>query len=99
MKVRFKLKKDDWLVVQFTTKKSVKHFIGTILSIEDKLPVVKFVRKVKQSKSETTFSYPIVEDICVIKSKADIICVLPQPVIFRRGQLIFNVDLNKYNIF
>uniref|UniRef100_A0A2A4JKM4 HTH CENPB-type domain-containing protein n=1 Tax=Heliothis virescens TaxID=7102 RepID=A0A2A4JKM4_HELVI len=30
------LKEEDWLVVQFTTKKSVKHFIGRILSIDDK---------------------------------------------------------------
>ncbi|KAL4710116.1 hypothetical protein ACJJTC_016518 [Scirpophaga incertulas] len=81
------LKKDDWLVVQFATKKNLKHFVGTILSFQNQMPIVKYVRKVKQSRSDTvtSFTYPIVEDISVIKHKEDIVCILPKPIISRRS--------------
>ncbi|CAG4972588.1 unnamed protein product [Parnassius apollo] len=64
------LKKDDWVVVQFTTrKKNVKHFVATILSYENHMPVIKFVRKVKETRSDTiiSFTYPVVKDISVLK--------------------------------
>lgn len=94
------LKKDDWLVVKFETKKSVKHFVGTIIMFENEMPVVKFARKVKQLKSNTvtTFTYPIVEDISAIKHREDIVCILPQPIISRRGQITFIMEFNKLNI-
>lgn len=37
---------DDWVLVRFATKKSVKYFIGNIISInENNIPNVKFLRK------------------------------------------------------
>lgn len=68
---------------------------------ENQTPVVKYVRQVKQSKSDIvkSFTYPIVEDISAIKLKEDIVCVLlTQPIISRRGQITFQFDFSKYKI-
>lgn len=97
---RGKIKVDDWIIVRFATKKSLKHFVGKVLSINDTKPTVKFVRKVKQSRCEngTTFTYPTVDDICTIQHLPDVISVLPEAKVTRRGQIIFNVNLNKFNV-
>ncbi|CAH0716346.1 unnamed protein product, partial [Brenthis ino] len=59
------LKKDDWIVAKFATKKSLKHFVGRVLSIKDNIPTVKFVRNVKNLKDSKglIFTYPQVDDI------------------------------------
>ncbi|KAL0870945.1 hypothetical protein ABMA27_004770 [Loxostege sticticalis] len=95
-----KIKKDDWIVARFATKKSLKHFVGNVLSINNGNPTVKFARKVKQTKCEkgTTFTYPRVDDICTMKHLEDIITILPRPNITRRGQIVFNVDFSHFNI-
>lgn len=93
-------KKDDWIVARFATKKSLKHFVGRILYIKDNIPTVKFARRVKNSKRSRglIFTYPNVEDVCEIKHFDDIIVVLPQPNISRRGQIMFDIELSRYNI-
>lgn len=95
-----KIKENDWIIVKFATKKSLKHFVGKVLSINGVNPVVKFLRKVKESKCDTgtTFSYPTVDDICTIEHLEDIVTVLPEPTITRRGQIIFHVDFSNFNI-
>ncbi|KAJ8728786.1 hypothetical protein PYW07_006482 [Mythimna separata] len=92
-------KKDDWIVAKFATKKSLKHFVGHVLRIKDKIPTVKFVRKVKNSRGSKglVFTYPNVEDVCEMQLD-DVIKVLPQPNISRRGQIMFDFDLRCYNI-
>ncbi|CAH0719504.1 unnamed protein product, partial [Brenthis ino] len=93
------LKKDDWIVAKFATKKSLKHFVGRVLSIKDNIPTVKFVRNVKNLKDSKglIFTYPQVDDIYEMQL-GDVIKVLPQPNISRRGQIIFDTDISYYNI-
>ncbi|KAF9422068.1 hypothetical protein HW555_002089 [Spodoptera exigua] len=58
------IKQEDWVIVKFTTKKSVKHFVGRVISMKDSIPTVKFVRKVKNTKDDKViFTYPNVEDV------------------------------------
>ncbi|XP_045766027.1 uncharacterized protein LOC123867805 [Maniola jurtina] len=95
-----KLKTDSWILAQFVTKKSVKHFVGKVISIKNNIPEVKFLRKKKESKVNrgSVFTYPTVDDIWPMKHLDDIILVLPEPKICRRGQIIFNIDLSNYNV-
>ncbi|XP_052740496.1 uncharacterized protein LOC128199899 [Bicyclus anynana] len=95
-----KLKTNSWILAQFVTKKSVKHFVGKVISIKNNVPEVKFLRKKKESKVKkgSVFTYPTVDDIWPMKHLDDIILVLPEPKICRRGQIFFNNDLSNYNI-
>lgn len=91
---------DSWILAKFITNKSLKHFVGKVLSIKDKIPDVKFVRKVKESKFNkgSVFTYPRVDDVCTMKHLDDIVLILPEPDITRRGQIIFHVDFSAYNV-
>lgn len=95
-----KFKTDSWILAKFATKKSVKHFVGKVISMKDDVPEVKFVRKVKESKFKrgSVFTYPTIDDIWTMKHLDDIVRVLPEPNISRRGHIIFNIDLSNYNI-
>ncbi|XP_026724784.1 uncharacterized protein LOC113505893 isoform X2 [Trichoplusia ni] len=95
-----KLENDSWILAKFTTKKSMKHFVGKVISIKDNIPEVKFVRKKKESKFDggLVFSYPRVDDICTMQHLDDVIMKLPEPNISRRGEIIFNIDLSNYNV-
>lgn len=89
-----------WIVVQFATKKTVKHFVGVIIKLEqDDRILTKFARKLKTIKkeNETMFSFPRVEDIYEVKEE-DVICILPQPSTGRRGEIIFKTKISGYNI-
>lgn len=93
---------DDWLVVKFATKRTVKHFVGNVISmVQDSdniiYPKVKFLRIIKNSKVES-FHYPDVEDISVLKHDADIVKFLAKPEITRRGRVIFKENLKVFNI-
>lgn len=92
--------KDDWVVAKFATKKSLKHYVGRILSVTNNIPTVKFLRKVKNSKNSKglVFTYPDIDDVCEMHHPDDILLILPKPNISRRGQLIFNINLCDYNI-
>jgi hypothetical protein len=94
------IQKDDWVIAQFASKKYLKHFVGNVLLSDDEFPTIKFVRKVKESKCETgtTFTYPIVDDICTMRHLEDVITVLPKPQITRRRRIVFNVDFSGFNI-
>ncbi|CAG5047276.1 unnamed protein product [Parnassius apollo] len=94
------LQENCWIIAKFASKKSIKHFVGKVLSIKNQIPKVKFARKVKNSKcvKETVFTYPNIEDICDVPDLKDVIAVLPDPQISRRGHFIFNLDFDKYNI-
>ncbi|KAL4717161.1 hypothetical protein ACJJTC_017048 [Scirpophaga incertulas] len=96
-----KLKTGTWVLAKFVTKKSEKHFVGKVITIKGTTPEVEFVRKVKESKcnSGVVFTYPRVDDICTIRHLDDILLILPDPNISRRGQIVFNnINLSKYNL-
>ncbi|RVE47096.1 hypothetical protein evm_008280 [Chilo suppressalis] len=95
-----KLNTDSWILAKFVTKKSIKYYVGKVISMKDNVPEVKFVRKVKESKCDRglMFTYPTIDDICTMKHLDDIVMVLPEPNICRRGQIIFNINLSRYNV-
>lgn len=92
---------DDWLVVKFASKKTVKHFVGNVISMDSDSPIptpkVKFLRIIKNSKIDS-FHYPDVEDILVLRHEADIVKFLEKPQITRRGHVIFKDNLKAFNI-
>ncbi|CAK1588378.1 unnamed protein product [Parnassius mnemosyne] len=93
-----KLKKGDWVLVKFLSKKSVKHYVGQIININDDIPVIKYVRKTQTKQRGLLFVYPNVDDICELKHVADIVSVLPKPTITRRGQISFSINIGKFNL-
>ncbi|CAG4954867.1 unnamed protein product [Parnassius apollo] len=89
------LEVSDWILVRFTTKKSVKYFVGTIISINDNnIPNVKVLRKIKNSKF-VSFHYPDVDDISEVKNN---IMFLEKPDISRRGHITFKENFIMYRI-
>lgn len=86
---------DKWVLVQYATKKSLKHFVGKVIGkgeCDDWL--IRFLR-FKKSK----FIWPNVDDEDLVDS-ANILKILPQPKEDRRGSgLSFFVKFDGYNIF
>lgn len=51
-------------MAKFTTKKSVKHYVGVFEEISDNSdPLIRFVRLLNSSKTSTVFRYPAKEDV------------------------------------
>ncbi|XP_049876484.1 uncharacterized protein LOC126374068 [Pectinophora gossypiella] len=94
------LQEGRWVIAKFASKKSIKHFVGEVISMNDKIPTVKFARKVKNSKRQqgTVFTYPYIEDVFTVQDLNDIVAVLPDPQVSRRGHFIFNINFDKYNV-
>lgn len=87
-----------WVLVKFSAFKSLKHYVGQVVSInENKTVRVKFVRKTKKKEGYTLFSYPTQDDFFNVYP-ADIVSILPEPSRGRRGVLMFNIDFAKYNL-
>lgn len=83
-----------WVLVQYATKKSLKHFVGKVIQKGDCDEwLIRFLR-FKKSK----FVWPNVHDEDLVDS-ANILKILPQPTEDRRGSgLIFFVKFDGYNI-
>lgn len=77
------LKVSHWVVVQYSLKKSKKHYVGQIVDREDCDWKVKFTRH-----NNGAFYWPEKEDCDVVDSN-DIIKVLPEPTINNRGAIRF----------
>lgn len=86
----------DWVIVRFCTKKTKKYFIGQITDFHDE-PEVRFVKTVSQNKFATICVFPEIEDISEV-SLENIVSVLPQPQIGRRGEFHFPVSFSNYNL-
>lgn len=85
----------NWVLVKFCTKKTVKLFVGQIIKIDnDEKPVVKFLRRKRKTE---LFYYPQVDDISSIYDE-DIITLLPNPILSRRGEIKFLFDFSKFNV-
>lgn len=94
----FKLNKHDWVLVKFMTKKSVKYYVGQVIEMCHEIPMIKYLRKTQTKQKGQLFVYPNVDDICELKHVEDIVSVLPQPTISRRGQISFEVNFGMLNI-
>jgi hypothetical protein len=77
------LKVSQWVVVQYTFKRSKKHYVGQIVDKETCDWKVKFTRH-----TGGAFYWPEKEDTDIIDSN-DIIMVLPEPTINNRGIIRF----------
>lgn len=87
----------DWIIVKFATKKSVKHFVGNVISLEHNIPQVKYLRKIKNSKM-LSFHYPDVNDVSDLRHDEDVVKFLENPLISRRGHLVFKEHFEGFNI-
>lgn len=81
-----------WVLVKYSTKKLIKHFLGNVIEQNDGGWVVKFTRQYKNK-----FLWPKIEDTDTV-DETDIIKVLPQPTTDRRGLLNFPVCFAGYNL-
>lgn len=87
------IRMNSWVLVSYTTKKVVKHFIGQVKAVlENQEFQIKFVRKFKNN-----FIWPQVDDTDVIKVD-NIITSLPDPTLTRRGSFNFSINFAGYNI-
>lgn len=93
-----KFTEQDWVLVKFSAKKSLKHYVGQIVEINNDIPTVKYLRKTQTKQGLLHFVYPNVEDKCELLHVEDIISILPKPSVSRRGQISFNVDFGSFNI-
>ena len=88
----------NYVLVAFETKTKKVHFVGQVAKISDVGdPEVIFLRCKKKTKHSTTFSWPESRDETEVPS-SDVIVVLPEPTLGRRGDLTFGVIFDSYNI-
>lgn len=86
-----------WVLVRFDLKnKKNVHFVGQIVKISDICePEVVFLRKHSENKHGTTFTWPTSRDETEVPS-SDIVTILPEPSLGRRGELTFGVTFDSY---
>lgn len=87
----------DWIIVKFATKTTVKHFIGNIISMNLDTPKVKYLRIIRNSKM-VSFHYPDVDDVAELRHDTDIVKFLENPIITRRGKIVFKENVKEFNI-
>lgn len=89
----------DYVLVQFPTKKTVRHCIGQIMEIQDVMEYfVKFFRR----RGNKGFTFPDIEDSSTINSQ-DIVSKLPRPLEVKgtsriKSYIRFKVKFDNYNI-
>lgn len=97
LNVRQNIKVGTWVLVEFATKKTKKHFVGQIVEITVEDLKIKFTRK-KEDTLKSIFYWPEVEDESVVNEDS-VVKLLPEPNLGRRGELIFLLGFNSFNIF
>lgn len=90
-----KFKVGDWVLVSFSTKTSVKHYIAQVIDLSEDEPIVKCARK--KFDGDNTFVWPDKEDICTVNTE-DILIRLPVPNLGRRDEIKFKMSFATYNI-
>lgn len=90
------LKIGDWVIVRFCTKKTNKYFIDQITNFNDE-PEVRFAKTISQNKFATICVFPEIDDVSEV-SQENIVSVLPQPQIARRGAFHFSISFTNYNL-
>uniref|UniRef100_A0A1B6FCA4 Uncharacterized protein n=1 Tax=Cuerna arida TaxID=1464854 RepID=A0A1B6FCA4_9HEMI len=93
-----KLAVGNYVLVSFETKSKSLHFVGQVNQLNEcGDPQVIFLRCKSKAKHGTTFYWPEKRDEYEVPS-ADVITVLPEPTLGRRGDLTFGVVFDSYNI-
>ncbi|KAG5861187.1 hypothetical protein JTB14_029027 [Gonioctena quinquepunctata] len=88
---------DDWVLVKFPGKKSIKHYLGQIANITNDVIIVEFTRKNTFPKEKSILTFPTVEDSSVVL-ESDIVSLLPTPKIARRDEIRFEIPFHMFNI-
>ena len=81
-----------WVLVGYKTKKTILHYTGKIVDIDGFECDVKFLKQVRGQ-----FVWPEKDDVDTIL-KEDIVTILPEPIVDRRGHHNFQVDLSGRNV-
>lgn len=96
------IEKDSYVVVQFSTKKTLKYFIGKVTETKDddqysleESYIVKFMRKAVNTS--LGYIFPEVDDVSVVNIM-DIKAVLSTPTVGRRGNFLFKENLKMFNL-
>lgn len=88
-----KVQVGNYVVAEFLTKKSTKHFVGLITDKQDSEYEIKFLKHIGNSM----FSYPQIDDVCFIEQD-QIKSILSQPAIDNRMRYCFTEKLSAFNI-
>lgn len=89
----FTVSQGRWIIAQYSTKKTIKHFIGQVLDKTVDGWVVKFTRN-----KNNVFFWPTIDDIDTVQEQ-DIVRVLTDPKNDRRGSgMIFNLNFDGFSI-
>lgn len=79
--------KNSWIIAEYKLKNRIVHYVGKIISGDDKSGwEVKFFKK--SAKTSKTFIFPDIPDIDVISPKA-VVRNLPQPEIKKEDTMFF----------
>ena len=89
---------EDYILVKYATKKTVRHYVGQVKAIRNEEFEVRFLKKLLGSK----FVFPDKDDEDFV-DKENIILKLPKPFVSGATQrsirqLSFNLDLSQYNL-
>lgn len=87
------VKVNSWVLVEYLTKKTVKHYMGKIKSLNNNEAQIKFVRKYKSNN----FSWPNIED-CDFVPISQIKRIVNAPKVGRRDELYFDFNFCSFNI-
>lgn len=92
---------NDWVLIVCATKKTRKHYIGQVISMNKKNDEVeiKFTRKVRSldPSALSSFIWANPEEISYVGIE-DIVMILPNPIVTKRGLHRFSVTFTNYNI-
>lgn len=90
-------KTNDFVVVKFTNKKFISHFVGVVqITHMDEYPddlLIRFLKK--QTKKPGIFVFPMRDDISLV-NKSDIVSVLPAPLVDEQEQYRFCTSLSMF---
>lgn len=90
---------NKFVIVQFQSKKNLRHYIGLVTNIDCSVMdcEVKFLKKKSGSLKE--FCFPEKDDISLVELR-DIVKILHNPLINRRQNYVFDADFSFFkNIF
>lgn len=82
------LEVEEWVLVQYATKKSIRHYVGQITGKEDDDWITKFTRRHKKA-----FIWPQQEDVDIVASE-NIVTILDKPTVDRRGRFVFPIKFD-----
>ena len=88
---------DDWVLVKFAGKRNIIYYVGQVIEIKKQEVEIKFCRKSAFFTKKSIFKFPFVDDVSIV-SETDIVRLLPNPEIGRRGEISFQMSFTGYTV-